>query len=62
MFNSLTFVLFQGLQFKTEQGQHILKNPLIITSLIEKVSFDPFIFLYSPKNLGLCNSLQCSLG
>lgn len=27
----------QGLQFKTEQGQHILKNPLIITSLVEKV-------------------------
>lgn len=26
-----------GLQFKTEHGQHILKNPLVITSLVEKV-------------------------
>lgn len=26
----------QALQFKTEHGQHILKNPLVITSLVEK--------------------------
>ncbi|KXJ19210.1 probable dimethyladenosine transferase [Exaiptasia diaphana] len=26
----------QGLRFQTEHGQHILKNPLIITSLVEK--------------------------
>ena len=35
-----TFLSFPALQFKTEQGQHILKNPLVITSLVEKVCFD----------------------
>jgi len=29
-------VYHQALQFKTEQGQHILKNPLVIASLVEK--------------------------
>ncbi len=27
----------QGIQFNKEFGQHILKNPLIITSMIDKV-------------------------
>ena len=29
----------QGIQFNKDFGQHILKNPLIITSMIDKVSF-----------------------
>ena len=28
----------QGIQFNKMHGQHILKNPLIITSMIEKVN------------------------
>lgn len=27
----------QGLRFNKDFGQHILKNPLIVTSMIEKV-------------------------
>lgn len=27
----------QGLRFNKEFGQHILKNPMIVTSMIEKV-------------------------
>ena len=27
----------QGIQFNKDFGQHILKNPLIITSMIDKV-------------------------
>ncbi len=29
----------EGINFNKEFGQHILKNPLIITSMVEKVSF-----------------------
>lgn len=29
----------QGIRFNKDFGQHILKNPLIITSMIEKVCF-----------------------
>ena len=29
----------QGIRFNKDFGQHILKNPLIITSMIEKVSY-----------------------
>lgn len=29
----------QGLRFNKDFGQHILKNPLIVTSMIEKVNF-----------------------
>ena len=29
----------QGLQFNKTFGQHILKNPLVITSMVDKVSF-----------------------
>ena len=44
-FSAIIFVdpssqFFSGLQFKTDQGQHVLKNPLVITSLIDKVCFD----------------------
>lgn len=28
----------QGIQFNKTFGQHILKNPLVVTSMIEKVS------------------------
>ena len=37
---TFAFLSFLALQFKTEQGQHILKNPLVIASLVEKVGFD----------------------
>merc|ERR1712150_422558 len=30
-----------GLQFRTDMGQHILKNPLIVTSIIEKSALKP---------------------
>ena len=29
----------QGIQFNKDFGQHILKNPLIITNMIEKVQY-----------------------
>lgn len=29
----------QGIQFNKDLGQHILKNPLVITTMIEKVGF-----------------------
>lgn len=29
----------QGIQFNKTFGQHILKNPLVVTSMIEKVRF-----------------------
>ena len=32
----------QGLRFNKEFGQHILKNPLIITSMIEKVNIKTY--------------------
>lgn len=35
----------QGIQFNKDFGQHILKNPLIITSMIDKVN--KFIFFFS---------------
>lgn len=28
----------QGIQFNKELGQHILKNPLVVTSMMDKVS------------------------
>ena len=30
--------IFLGMRFNTNLGQHILKNPLIITSMIDKVT------------------------
>ena len=35
----LDFYSVKGIQFKTEIGQHILKNPLIANSIIDKVIF-----------------------
>jgi 18S rRNA (adenine1779-N6/adenine1780-N6)-dimethyltransferase len=32
----------QGIKFNTGLGQHILKNPLIVQSIVEKVSFINF--------------------
>ena len=29
----------QGIKFNTGLGQHILKNPLIVQSIVDKVSF-----------------------
>jgi 18S rRNA (adenine1779-N6/adenine1780-N6)-dimethyltransferase len=29
----------QGIQFNTGLGQHILKNPLVVQSIVEKVRF-----------------------
>ncbi len=29
----------EGINFNKDFGQHILKNPLILTSMVEKVSF-----------------------
>ena len=49
----------QGIQFNKDFGQHILKNPLIITSMIDKVSLSKtnhnlikinFLFLGSLKS------------
>jgi hypothetical protein len=38
----------QGIQFNKDFGQHILKNPLIITSMIDKVNkLIFFLFTYS---------------
>ena len=41
----------QGITFNKDLGQHILKNPLVITSMIEKVrmnyTFDLFVTLFS---------------
>ena len=34
----------QGIRFNKDFGQHILKNPLIITSMIEKVYLNCFFF------------------
>ena len=31
--------VFTGLLFNKGIGQHILKNPLVITSMVDKVSF-----------------------
>jgi len=31
----------QGIQFNTSYGQHILKNPLIVSSIVEKASIKP---------------------
>ena len=31
--------LSQGIRFNKDFGQHILKNPLIITSMVDKVLF-----------------------
>ncbi|CAI8038186.1 Probable dimethyladenosine transferase [Geodia barretti] len=31
----------QGIHFEKEKGQHILKNPLIINSMIEKAALRP---------------------
>ena len=31
----------QGIQFKKEHGQHILKNPLVVTSMVEKAAIKP---------------------
>ncbi len=39
----------QGIKFNTGLGQHILKNPLIVQNIIEKVKF---------KILFLINSLK----
>lgn len=33
--------LFTGMQFNTNFGQHILKNPLIIQSIVEKAALRP---------------------
>ena len=34
----------EGINFNKEFGQHILKNPLIITSMVEKVGFSLKLF------------------
>ncbi len=41
----------EGINFNKEFGQHILKNPLILASMVEKVSFSlkkikRFVFLH----------------
>ena len=33
----MTPLIFIGINFRTEIGQHILKNPLIVASMVEKV-------------------------
>lgn len=39
------FVVHLGINFNKEFGQHILKNPLIITSMVEKVKFR-YLFIF----------------
>lgn len=36
-----TAVQKQGINFKTQIGQHILKNPMIVTSMVEKAALRP---------------------
>ena len=36
---STDFFLLIGINFNKDFGQHILKNPLVVTSMVEKVSF-----------------------
>ena len=35
---NLCFFLVQGLRFNTNLGQHILKNPLIVQSMVDKAA------------------------
>ena len=37
--------LFLGIHFEKDKGQHILKNPLIINSMIEKVIRSLYIII-----------------
>ncbi len=37
----LSFFSNSGLNFNTGIGQHILKNPLIVTSMVEKAALRP---------------------
>ena len=34
---SMFLLFFQGISFKTHLGQHVLKNPMIIESMVDKV-------------------------
>lgn len=43
VFENFTIInlLFPGIQFNKDFGQHILKNPLIITSMLDKSGLRP---------------------
>jgi 18S rRNA (adenine1779-N6/adenine1780-N6)-dimethyltransferase len=41
LFKGILILKFLGIEFNTNYGQHILKNPAIINSIVEKAAIKP---------------------